>query len=590
MLSFILLAATAFTGTDADATVARVYPLGAVLDAGLARSVAVETLPLSDNYSGVESSGAFGESGALNSDQLMDMARNVVRPGEWDMVGRSMQAVGDDLLVEAPEAVHADLRRFLEYVASVTGRAATVRCDVYFVPDLGAGIAPAIGPASPALAGEIGKLASAKTIALVRSFRVALRSGRPQGFSAIERKNYVHDYDVEIAEAAGIAQPILKYYGVGIEGGLKADMSSDGSALITFALRNVRERGAPQLYESSTPSLIATDQALLNSETKGVAQSPQLAFAALCGSVRLEKGQTATALATSLDDAGTARTGVLVGLTLEDLPAMPGAFECGEKELRLVPVAGDCARAVEMNDFDARSVDIDAHGREGGDPPRTLPLLLEIAPTNVAGSGVVELALSRLGEQTIDVFTGLAENCVYVMAPKGSTGQYADRIVGMLPKRPAPADLRLDVVSSDGNARVPLAATLSALGRALSIAGQQETYLSDVDVDVANKVSLANPNVTALFSGVALRIASTPDLADGHVFDVTLVSHLRRGGRTQLQTRAQQIPSLSMLDFRLDSVASSLHFAKDAQSIPLLTLTLPQAETDVLARVDASLR
>src|SRR5690606_4356540 len=95
----------------------------------------------------------------------------------------------------------------------------------------------------------------------------------------------------------------------------------------------------------------------------------------------------------------------------------------------------------------------------------------------------------------------------------------------------------------------------AAVGEAVVVCGTQETYVSDYDVDVASRVSIANPQVDAGTSAYVFHVRA------GRGTDrvrATLSTHFRDGGRRPYDADSEEISTLHQPRFLVAKASAAL--------------------------------
>ncbi len=146
-------------------------------------------------------------------DAIVDMIRENVAPESWDELrSAGIEQKRGILMVRHTPAVHARIARLLDELRKKAASQVNVEVKVWRLPDaalrsiLGAESASILSPAAEKRL----EAAVAKGLArLVKSGSVACTNSQRVGLSDVGQVSYVQDYDVEIAQAASIPDPIV---------------------------------------------------------------------------------------------------------------------------------------------------------------------------------------------------------------------------------------------------------------------------------------------------------------------------------------------------------------------------------------------
>ncbi|MBI4879096.1 MAG: hypothetical protein HY812_05470 [Planctomycetes bacterium] len=568
MIAPFLCLVLATTDPSSADLLRRTYPLDAVLPPPFVGTVLIDTQPITPLALEKGSALLEEESSTFHPDALVDLLRQTVMPEEWEYVGRSVDYCfeGDRsfLVVEAPPDVQEEVERFLGFVALVARSRLSVRADVYkFVgAALDSGL-PA-GTLDREGMSRLEALVRAGTLRLEQSFRMSAASGVPVHQVACTRRTFLEDFDVEIAQAAILHQPVVDGFQVGVEALFRADRHPNGGALVSFVVRDAWFESSRDI-DLRVSSRIATEKSVEEVPSGGVIQSPRVAFCTIGGSALLMPGETAAVLAAG-PDIGRTGPGILTTLTLEAVPQAPVSFECGERCLALQDLAG----AVSVG-FQAPRLGWDSMITEDGELETgrsSLPLLVGLPP---AAEGAVD-GLERLVQMVYEseegeVSSGYLGTLVYVAGSKRYAAPWMNRIAGALSDRPAfsGAALALAMPGNDAAASVPLLSFSAPVGDAFAVCGTQDTCVIGHDVDVANNCSVFNPYVVPVTSGWAARLSARDSLAGSHVVSLFVCSHIRDGDQDFVDPNRPGTPGMHLPAFNLGVVESTVDLEPGAR-------------------------
>ncbi len=569
MIAPILCLVLAAAEPGAADLMRRAYPLDAVLPPPFAGTVLIDTQPLTNRFvRGEEMLRQEDDSISLGADALIDLVRRTIMPEEWEYVGRSLE-IGFEggrtlLVVEAPPDVQDEVERLLGFVALVTRSRLALRADVYgFTGPALDGNLP-LGALGREGSARLEALARAGTLRLEQSFRMSVLSGMPVHQAAYARRTFLEDFDVEIAEAAAIHQPVTGQVKVGVEGLFRADRHPNGGALVSFVVRDAWLE-ALQDIDLRAPMRIATEKGVEEVAAGGVIQSPRVAFCTVAGSCMLQPGETATVLAAS-PDLGRTRPGMLLALTLEAVPQVPASFECGEHALVLQDLAAMACAGFTGPLLDWRALLPEFSGEEASQGP--LPLQLGLPPSAERAYESLEPLLQMVYEsEEGEVSCGVLGTLVYVAGSKRYAAPWMGRILGSLSERPlfSGAALALAVPGNGAAAAVPLLSFSAPAGDAFALCGTQETCVLDHDVDVATSCSTFNPYVTPVTTGWVARLTARDTLGGAHAVSLFVCSHIRDGEQDFVDLKWPGSSGLHLPAFNLGVVESTVELEPGAR-------------------------
>jgi hypothetical protein len=167
-------------------------------------------------------------------EQIVELITSHVAPGSWDELHSvSIECADRNLVVVHTPGAHAMVSEFLRNLRSRMGR--TVAVDVEIV-SLTAADRRALGASSPTL--------SAKALAQLRTWiaegrvtrmhtgRILAANNQRVALVDLEPVAYVMDYDVEIAEASSIADPIIRQLEQGLVVEVRPIVAGNGSQVV----------------------------------------------------------------------------------------------------------------------------------------------------------------------------------------------------------------------------------------------------------------------------------------------------------------------------------------------------------------------
>ena len=169
-------------------------------------------------------------------DTIADMIREYVQPDSWDELrSASIEYRNGILVVTHTARVHEEIAAFL---AELRSRAASqLTIDVRGIRLSGADLDAVLGDASALVVSEDGERRLAKLLEEGRAtvlFAGAVQCVNTQRVNLTEltRRSYVQDYDVEIAEASSIADPIVQVLEEGVVVDVRPFLAGNGELAI----------------------------------------------------------------------------------------------------------------------------------------------------------------------------------------------------------------------------------------------------------------------------------------------------------------------------------------------------------------------
>lgn len=180
-------------------------------------------------------------SGRLSAEQIADLVRETIDTESWDTEGSSINISWGHMIVRNKAATVKKVAAFLEYLHEVVGR--SIEIDVWRVPS---GSAPAAGVLS---ADQMNKLIARADVVSAGALQVgSSRAGRVRSG---DRVSFLGDYDVEVAQDAQVADPLVMVIHDGLDLGIRASSTPDGRIIL---LASGRESSVAKLATRDTDS------------------------------------------------------------------------------------------------------------------------------------------------------------------------------------------------------------------------------------------------------------------------------------------------------------------------------------------------
>lgn len=434
----------------------------------------------------------------LDPGQLLDLLRNLVAPERWEEPGFSLRsdATGRIVATAAPE-VHADLARALAFFDAHFGRTQDLAVEVYPIA-AGAAIPSEVGGISTAAVSQrfVEELRASKLLGSPRAWTVR---ATPLSFASgggSQEHRIVVDLDVEIAQAAAIADPVVDQISIGTQTTLRAAASSGGVWL--HLLYEHREFLSPVaakpvgIYrELSHAETGAFERGVTNYEM----QHPRLGFASSASSSFIPSGSELLLVHRAKSPWG--ENGRLLRLRPLTRQEAPRSLVIGERALSLHDLSPIAPPSVEFgiggNRFAQRRIG-EGEGQgmalfEGVSMGDLVDQLRAALPSEVwdRGFDVQELGgmLLSMGRES-DV-TAFDAHVTKRVAAETAT----DSVVVLLQDRSG----------QETFAQLTLSARSGS--RAIFALGAEALAVADFSVEVAQGSSITDPNVASVLHGIA---------------------------------------------------------------------------------------
>lgn len=289
MRTLAMILALALAAAAEDKSELHVYNVGAL-------TVRIEDFPgpaVGFDASG-HNSGAWireGEEGvAIAGEDLKLLIYQSIAPGTWDTPPNSIEYMDGQLIIRHTPETHARIRLFLDAIRSQLCRTVVVEAEVL---ELAAGVLEA--PAGSALTDAQVKAVDEAAADPARGRRLAsLRAcglnGQRFHAKALSQETFLRDFDVEIAERASIADPIMSLRISGFLMDVRPTLSEDGR-LAFLAVR----------FAAAEPQALRTFEP--GGKTLGTIEQPDDAVAQTRSNLIVPAGRWAVLSATSFGGA-----------------------------------------------------------------------------------------------------------------------------------------------------------------------------------------------------------------------------------------------------------------------------------------------
>ncbi|MBL8900223.1 MAG: hypothetical protein JNM84_21510 [Planctomycetes bacterium] len=440
----------------------------------------------------------------IDPGQMIDLLRNVVAPERWEEPGYALRVDESRRLVAtASSEVHADLSRALSFLDAHLGRTQDIAVEVYPIA-AGSAIPSEVGGVLSAAASQrfVEELRASKAVGAPRAWTVR---ATPLGFGSAGGSNQhrlVVDLDVEIAQAAAIADPVVDELRIGTETTIRATPIQGGVCLHLLyqhseLLSPIAAKQTGIYRELSNSETGSFERGVLNFEL----QHPRVGFASLSSKVCIPQGSELLLVHRAKSPWG--ESGRLLRVRPLTRPEAPRVFALGQRALALRDVSALLPSTDEFGLSDRLMSERSRHSEEGGSlvgfgAPSTDGLIEEVRgalPGEVWDNG---LDLQSIGGML--VLVGRPQDLSLVDAAiekRVADLQSTENLILLLQDR------------SGQETFAQLALSACSGSRAFFSLGADTLAITDYNVEVAQSSSITDPQV----SGVAHALIGTLELA-----------------------------------------------------------------------------
>ena len=536
------------TARSAEPSVVQVYDLTTSLPGGMQHGSWETLLPfLAKNE--IEDQ----EWDAMNgSDVLVDLLRSLYGD-EFEYEDRSIRFEENGrLIVQAPPAVQAKTASYLAFLESVFSASLELRIDAVELPE-GAAAEPIPALLSPA---DADKLLARGGRAGVQTWRLRVRAGDAAGLDLTRVATLVTDYDVEIAQAAAVADPIVEDVAVGLRLFARAAPAAGGTWL-SLILRRGDPLGEPVERQIPVAGQVTTQERIQSREIASSYQSVHVLNRSLSLDTYLPEGRVLAIQSAILSGTKTRVEALLLRRESGSLPVF--------RQITLDRKGGGAGSKLLFLNGES-IVPPRCHLEAPAIPASSVPSAWRMWRPRESGreSGI----WSSFGDESLDVLRDLLGSsdgdltirdvgpCLFLTRDPSST--HGDK--PLLPGREGTGSDFLDRYAPP--ARIAqVSATLRRAGTAAPVArcsipirigengcivlGTESVELADYDVEVAQSASVADSVMRIGFDGIAIRMRPAIALSGDLVVDLVARAHVRRG---ESREHDLGVPGLGTLD------------------------------------------
>jgi hypothetical protein len=492
-----------------------------------------------DGWSEAESS--------FEADTIVSLVRNLFA-AEFEYEGRRItSSPGGQLLIVGPEGLHARVASLLTFLDRTLNAQIEIAVDVIELP---ASSSVSLPTSSIITSAEARKLISAgKSAGGHEHFTMHVPTHRTVNVSMGQAMPMLVDYDVEIAQSATIADPIVATTSIGTQISLRAAPSPTGTQIAAIVNRgkplgDVRNR----TVHSSSP--ISVQDGVKYIDSAAVYQSVDVITASYAFDAHLD-GQNAIVLQSEL-----------------------GLGRAGGTELVVLRQVGGRLPVYDSLEFDRSGTEFTILDMSFAAPPRTASSGTLMDPNHNLKR--LEINRQRHGGGPMfsaDIVGGYLDSYHEVLTAGASTtgfqmyGPHAflspyssrgnndafteeqrrirDRVTSLQPET-SMFDVTVTVVQSGGpdrpavRTRMPVRSGTSCC----AIVGIEGMELLDYDVEVAQGASVADASLYSVFDGLGIWLKPTISPSGNLVLEVRGAAHLQEGELQELPLQVQVMESV----------------------------------------------
>ncbi len=446
-----------------------------------------------------ESFGWATDNRELSTDDLVELTRQLAIKTDVEEEFSSFNLIDDSLIVRAPAATLVKIEKVLVFLEKTLLRNATIEL--------------ALLDRSALEGTEAGLLNSTEINTILakqpqaKRLNTVLNLGQSARLDASRMRQFVVDYDVEVAEKARISQPISAALFEGLQVGIQLDACLDGRFLLQFQGRTCKRIGRDRIIKAPSAGIGAIELPKTRSST--VAMSALLAPGSgfLVGSNESDNKIWLVQLKTVAPKPAFAGLDVLPTGSFDRPPFMPN----------LDSVVGPL-----RSNMVHSGIEEEEENREC------------VLPCEMMTDSVMEMA-GNVVDEGVETFVFPLDHKLFIFLPK----QYRESTIRTIASLPAPfmrnvaTEYRYDLVDTavasellslepKGTASKlsRQAHTLNRTGsRSIIASGREWLSLADKQVEIAKNSQIADPVVEAVFAGIVLK--TTPAITLGG--DISLV-------------------------------------------------------------------
>ncbi|MFB3065300.1 MAG: hypothetical protein ACE10D_02200, partial [Planctomycetota bacterium] len=494
----------------------------------------------------------------LEIDLLIELISSVIEPESWDVLeGAYIASSGEGrILLGTTPAIHGKIGAFVDYLTAQLSTRIRVECHLLSFDDEsvdrlrtagtlnaleGGYLDPQQVAALLTEAAKEGNLHESGSTSAYPSQRVAVRN--------TTRVHFLHDYDVEIAQAAQVADPITK---VATEGFL---------CYVRPSLLNLRGEIGLNVLAQAGRVRKPIESFRLEGDELGTVDLPKFDYVTICASRAIMSGRTLAAVARRpYGRSGPALVALLVTAHREELPTPPNRLS--HLHVGFLTSRGDqfgVGWKWERKEEQRRLVSpklIPVEPWSG----RTLEELMEFLRSTVQPRSWEDDA----------ILNGIGTGLFVLQSPEVTTEvQRAVRALENAAKRSTRVEVRVYAVPEHerigagpyrdravierlgGNASAALELRSVAFdvmrGRwGCFAAGTERNIVADYDVEVAQEARIADPVIGQVFSGMLVNVRPLPS-RDGRVIELNMSLHLMQVDRESLGAKNHDAAANGML-------------------------------------------
>lgn len=451
---------------------------------------------------------------------------------EFEYAGRRMRLNSDGrMIVRAPEALHARVAGILAFLDGTINAQTQIRIDVFQVSASSGGAAPS-GSLISAAEAETWVAAASRT-GRHESYVLNLRADRPSVLDLSRELQVVVDYDVEIAQATAIADPIVGTASVGTRIAMRGAPTADGLAL-AFSWKRGEVLALERKDIDLSTMVTATDKPAQYVEGFSVLQNLQVMTRSFALNTMIPRGQAIVLHSVVELQRGAASEVVIIRQVGPDLPIL--------RSLLLNDEGAELVIA-DLGSLTPPALRAWGTGLWPGFVPRQLrsklwaPASLAVMSSewnpgvllDILFDDVEHMSWEETGRWLVmypDLYSFAERQAERIDEQKQVVAAFT-----AMQAKPELLDLSVTVYRPGHKDGTPLQARVPVrMGESCAMAlGIEDSEVADYGVEVAQFASIGDPEMHRLFDGLAIWIKPSRDVHGQLVLDVRGGVHLLTG-------------------------------------------------------------
>jgi len=485
---------------------------------------------------------------SFDSDTIAALLRNLYSQ-EFEYEGRRLSSSPDGhLLIEGPEGLHTRVASLLAFLDRTLNAQIEIAVDVIRVPADSAIAVPSSSIITSAAARDL--ITAAVGSGNHEHYTMRVPTHRTVQLSAALTMPLLIDYDVEIAQSAAIADPVVATTSIGTNVSLRAAPSATGTHIAAIVRRG-QLLGDVQTRTVRTSTPIAVQDGVKYIDTAAIYQDVDVVTSSFAFDAHLD-AENAIVLQSEL------ALGRMKGTELIILRQVGGSL----------PIVDSLAYDTHGTQFSVLDMSFVAPPRAASSgrlmEPGSSAKRLEVNRGGLGGDPL--FAASIVGGYTDflqDILmTGSGNTGFHPYGPhmfllpysgrEGSRAAFGEegrkileRIASMQPSTEM-FDVSVTVARSGegGHPAVRIRMPLRSGQSGCAVTGIESMEILDYDVEVAQEVSVADAQIFSVLDGLAIWVKPTLSLSGNLVLEIRGAAHLQRGAAFELPLQIDVIESV----------------------------------------------